>query len=126
MKLTESEIQIMELFWNIGKNLTAQDILDLSPADKAWKDRSIFIMLQTLLKKEAVRELGAVKGTSGKYVRIFEACISHEDYYSEMISENIAEESLPQVFASLLDNAKFSKDTLSELERVISYKIKEK
>lgn len=124
LKLTDSEIQIMELFWTGGKKLTGQDILAISPKEKLWKDNSIFIMLQTLIKKEAIREIGAIKGSTGKYQRVFEPTVSREDYYGSIFAETVSEESVPLVFASLLDKTTFSKETLSQLEGIIAAKIK--
>ena len=57
MRLTESELQIMELFWTTEKPLAGPDILTLSPADKLWKDNSLYIRyLRDLLTNPASQD----------------------------------------------------------------------
>ena len=89
MRLTESELQIMELFWTTEKPLAGPDILTLSPADKLWKDNSLYIMIQTLLRKGAIEETGAVKGEKGKYLRVFRPTLSREDYCTQQLQRTL-------------------------------------
>lgn len=122
MKLTESELQIMELFWDEGKSLTSLDILRLSPEDKAWKDNSIYIMIQTLQKKNAIKEIGAIKGEKGKYLRLLEPTISRQDYYSRQLSGTLDDREIPALFSALVKDASLSEETISELEDILNKK----
>lgn len=126
MKLTDSELQIMELFWSKGKPLTSIDILSLSPTDKRWKDKSIYIMIQTLQKKNAIKEIGAIKGEKGKYLRLLEPTLSRQDYYSSQISVALDDKEIPALFSALVKNTELSEDTIKELESIIEKKKSEK
>lgn len=75
MKFTESELQIMELFWNSEKPLASSDILKLSPADKMWKDNSIYHNSDSPAKGRNVHVVycrDKVQHDAGFYVRYYE------------------------------------------------------
>lgn len=122
MRFTDSELQIMELFWSAEKPLSSPDILKLSPDDKTWKDNSIYIMIQTLQKKEAIKEIGAVKGEKGKYLRLFEPTISRQEYYSKQLANSLDSKSIPLLFSALIKDIELDKDTISELEAILKKK----
>ena len=79
MYLTKNEIEIMDVLWREGRPLTRGEILSLSE-DKNWMDSSVHILLNSMLKKGAIREAGYVKcgKTSG---RVYEAALSCEEYH---------------------------------------------
>ncbi len=122
MKFTDSELQIMELFWNSEKPLASPDIIKLSPADKLWKDNSIFIMIQTLQQKGAIKEIGAIKGEKGKYLRLFDPTLSRQEYYSKQFPVSLEPKDIPVLFSALIQNADLSKETISELEDILRRK----
>lgn len=122
MRLTESDLQIMEVFWTAGKPLSSSDILALSPEDKLWKDASIYIMIQTLQKKGAIQEIGAVKGEKGKYLRLFEPTISRQDYYSKRLPGTLEAREFPELFSALLKDADLNKEIINELEEILKQK----
>lgn len=126
LKLTESELQIMDLFWSVGKPLTSQDILLLSPKDKTWKDNSVFIMIKTLQQKKAIRETGAIKGEKGKYLRLFEPSFSKQEYYTAQLSGAINNKEIPALFSALIKDANLSSETISELEDILKKRKSEK
>ncbi|MEG1316972.1 MAG: BlaI/MecI/CopY family transcriptional regulator [Oscillospiraceae bacterium] len=119
MKLTDCEIQIMELFWSEKRALSGADIVRLSPKEKLWKDNSIYIMIQMLLKKNAIVEIGAIKGESGKYLRAFEATISREDYYSDWLIGNKDEKTVCTLIASIISKSALSEGSINALEQVL-------
>ncbi|MFR0734692.1 MAG: hypothetical protein ACLSHU_11375 [Oscillospiraceae bacterium] len=47
--------------------------------DKTWKDSSVHILLNSMLKKEAIQEAGFVRRGKG-YGRVFTPAISEEAY----------------------------------------------
>ncbi len=112
----------MDLFWSAGKPLTTVEILELSPKEKSWKDNSIYIMFQTLQKKGAIKEIGAIKGKRGKYLRLFEPVLSRREYFSKSVSESLDEKSLPLLVSALVNEANVSKDTINKLEEIIKKK----
>lgn len=69
MRLTKSELEIMEVLWAADEPLCRADIIARSQ-DKTWKDSSVHILLNSMLKKEAIQEAGFVRRGKG-YGRVF-------------------------------------------------------
>lgn len=122
MRFTDSEMQIMDLFWNSEEPLSSPDILRLSPEDKMWKDNSLYIMIQTLQKKEAIKEIGAVKGEKGKYLRLFQPTLSRVEYYTKQLAGSLNSQGLPLLFSALIKDADLDKAAISELEDILRKK----
>lgn len=122
MRFTESEMQIMELFWNAEGALSCPDILRLAPDVKSWKDNSIYIMLQALQKKEAIKEIGAVKGEKGKYLRLFEPTLSRQEYFAGQLKGTLDSKSLPLLFSALVKEAELNDEAITELEKILEKK----
>ena len=79
MYLTKNELEIMHVLWKEGRALARGEILTLSE-DKSWMDSSVHILLNSMLRKGAIREAGFVK--CGKTCgRVYEAALSCEEYY---------------------------------------------
>lgn len=79
MELTKSEREIMDVLWEAGTPLSRGDFLERSEA-KSWKDSSVHILLNCLLRKGMIREAGLVK-RSKTYARTFLPTMSREAYY---------------------------------------------
>ncbi len=79
MYLTKNELEIMDVLWEQGRPLSRGELLTL-PENKTWMDSSIHILLNSLLRKGAIREAGYAKcgKTSG---RVYEAALSCAEYY---------------------------------------------
>ncbi len=83
MELTKSEMQIMDVLWDSDKPLSRADLLERSE-EKSWKDSSVHILLNGLLKKEAICEAGFVK--CGKtFGRTFAPAMTREEYFAATI-----------------------------------------
>ena len=79
MYLTKNEIEIMDVLWKEERALSRGEILSLSE-DKSWMDSSVHILLNSMLRKGAIREAGFVK--CGKTCgRVYEATMSCEEYH---------------------------------------------
>ena len=79
MYLTKNEIEIMDVLWRENRALSRGEILSLS-TEKSWMDSSVHILLNSMLRKGAIREAGFVK--CGKTCgRVYEAALSCEEYY---------------------------------------------
>lgn len=116
MELTKSELEIMNVIWDAGRPLTRGEILELS-VDKKWKDNSIHILLNRLLAKGAITGGGFAR--SGKsYGRLYEQCISGEEYYAGTLFD-VGPERLEMLFDALLA----SKSMNAELLDVFSEKL---
>ena len=95
MHLTKSEQQIMEIFWQADHAMAQTEVVKTC-VDRKWKERSIFSMLNCLMEKGVLREVGFVR--SGKtYARTFEPAMSHAEYLASVIAEQ-----LPELIAALM------------------------
>ena len=123
MVLTKSELEIMNVVWRANRPVSRNDIIALSE-NKSWKDGSIHILLNGLLKKEAIREDGFVK--CGKtYGRLFSANISCEDYYAEEVFAAGGKESIPVMLSALIRRDDLDIALVDELEAILEEKRKE-
>ena len=79
MYLTKNELEIMDVLWKAGRPLSRGEILSLSE-DKTWMDSSVHILLNSMLKKGAIREAGFMK--CGKTCgRVYDAAVSCAEYH---------------------------------------------
>ena len=84
MYLTKNEIEIMDVLWREERALSRGEILSLSD-DKTWMDSSVHILLNSMLRKGAIKEAGFVK--CGKTCgRVYEAALSCEEYYASTLN----------------------------------------
>ena len=87
MHLTKSEQQIMEIFWKADHAMAQTEVVSTC-VERKWKERSIFSMLNTLMEKGVLREVGFVR--SGKtYARTFEPAMSHAEYLAAVVAEQL-------------------------------------
>ena len=111
----------MDLLWSIGRPLSRSEIISLSPESKTWKDSSIHILLNSLLKKEAIREAGFVR--SGKvFSRTFKPTIQASEYYARSLLETVKKTNVSSFLSALLEDTDISSETIDELEKMIQRK----
>ena len=123
MKLTKSELEIMNVLWNAERPLTRSDILSLSEG-KSWKDNSIHILLNGLLKKDAIREDGFAR--SGKvWGRLYAPNISIDEYYEENLFSRSGADSIPLLFAAMLKREDISAEMIGQMRSLLDEKQKE-
>ena len=95
MHLTKSEQQIMEIFWQADHAMAQTEVVKTC-VDRKWKERSIFSMLNSLMEKGVLREVGFVR--SGKtYART-----SHAEYLASVVAEQLPAKQLPELIAALM------------------------
>ena len=120
MKLTKSELEIMNVLWNAERPLTRSDILSLSEG-KSWKDNSIHILLNGLLKKEAIREDGFAR--SGKvWGRLYAPNVSIDEYYEENVFSQSSLETVPRLFSALLNRSDLTPEILDQMRGILDEK----
>jgi len=120
MKLTKSELEIMNVLWNAERSLTRSDILSLSEG-KSWKDNSIHILLNGLLKKDAIREDGFAR--SGKvWGRLYAPNISIDEYYEENVFSQSSLETVPRLFSALLNRSDLTPEILDQMRMILDEK----
>ena len=100
MNLTRNEIEVMDVFWGVGRPLSRAELLNLS-VDKSWQSNSVHILLNSLLKKGALREAGFVRSCK-TYGRTFEAALTCEEYYASSIQVTKNKPSLTGLLTALL------------------------
>lgn len=123
MELTKSELEVMNVLWSAGCPLSRNDIITRS-VDKSWKASSIHILLNGLLKKEAIKEAGFVK--CGKtYGRLYDANISCEDYYASKVFARSGKTVLPVLFSALIKSDALTPEMLDEMEAMLQKRKKE-
>ncbi len=123
MELTKSELEIMNVIWKENKPLTRGEILKCS-GDKTWKDSSIHILLNGLMKKNAIVEAGFAK--SGKtYGRVYAANISGEEYYCSKILAYCGKDGLPGIFSALIRSDGITLELIDQLEKMLEERKKE-
>ena len=100
MELTKSEMEIMDVLWDAEKPLSRADLLEHSD-EKSWKDSSVHIMLNGLLKKCAIQVVGQVK--HGKtYARTFAPTMTREEYFAQTIFSHRRKPDVQGLFSALL------------------------
>jgi BlaI family penicillinase repressor len=98
--LTKNELEIMDVLWEQGRPLSRGELLSI-PAEKTWMDSSIHILLNSLLRKGAIREAGYAKcgKTSG---RVYEAALSCAEYHVRTLGATRMQPSLVQLLEAYL------------------------
>lgn len=123
MVLTKSELELMNVIWGANRPVSRNDILALSE-NRSWKESSIHILLNGLLKKGAIKEDGYVK--CGKTIgRLFSATISCVDYYAKEVFASGGKDSIPVLFSALVRRDDIDEDLVNELEAILEEKRKE-
>ena len=123
MKLTRSELEIMETLWQAERPLARFEILEQSVAP-SWSPSTIHILLNGLLKKGAIREAGFIKRTK-TYGRLYAVNLSRAEYYSDLLFRGKDAQSIPAYFSMLLQSDELTTDVVDELEKLLAERRKE-
>ena len=118
--LTNSEEDLMEIFWEKKEPLTSVEILELS-AERSWNGNYIHKMLRSLLKKDMIKICGTVQcGT--QYARQFIPAVTKEEYAAKLVmSKGIEKGAIAAVTVAMvheMDGAD-GEDVVKQLEDII-------
>lgn len=116
MELTRSEMEIMDVMWDIGEPVSRADLLARSD-EKTWKDSSVHILLNGLLQKGAIQEAGLVK-RSKTYGRLFVPTLSREEYFAAMILKHRRRPGIVGLLAQLLRQMEVTPEEISQLREL--------
>ena len=77
-RLTKSEFAVMEVLWDEGEEWTSAEIIQKSK-EREWKDSSIHLLINSLLRKKVVTVAG-FKKTTKNYARTFVPVETREQF----------------------------------------------
>lgn len=117
MELTKSEMEIMDVLWQDGGELSRSDFLARAE-EKSWKDSSVHILLNGLLNKGAIREAGFVK-RSKTYGRTFLPTMTREEYFASTIFSHRYKPEMEGLVRALLQRPEVDAQMLEQLASVL-------
>ena len=121
MVLTKSEMEIMDVLWEDGGELSRSDFLDRSE-EKSWKDSSVHILLNGLLRKGAIREAGIVK-RSKTYGRTFLPTMTREEYFATTSFSHRYKPDMTGLVEALLERPEADEATLKRIQELVAAKL---
>lgn len=129
--LTNSEEDLMEIFWEKKEPLTSVEILEIS-CGRSWNGNYLHMMLRSLLKKGMIKVCGTVQyGT--QYARQFIPAVTKEQYAAKLIlSKGIEKTSIAEVTVAMVNETTGADEegVIKQLEEIIkelkSKELKEK
>jgi len=105
MRLTDKELEIMQVLWERGASMTTSDIITSSP-NRTWKGSSIHVMLRTLQEKEAVVLEDFIPST-GRPSGIYKAALTLEEYVVLQMKGHCVD--IGKLFAALTNDKEYGK-----------------
>ncbi len=118
MELTRSEMEIMDVFWASESPLSRSDLLDCSEG-KTWKDSSVHILLNGLLKKGLIHEAGLVKRRK-TYGRLFAPSMTREEYFVENVFSYRHKPIPVKLFAAMLERIPLDAQELAAMSELLA------
>ena len=120
MYLTKNELEIMDVLWSAGRPLSRGEILSFSE-EKSWMDSSVHILLNSMLKKQAIREAGFVK--CGKTCgRVYAPGVTCEEYYASTLDATRTVPELPLLLEAIIAKKGTSVKEILAMERILKAK----
>ena len=117
MQLTKSEMEIMDVLWNEEAPLSRSDLLARGE-EKSWKDSSVHILLNGLLQKGAIEEVGFVK-RSKTYGRTFAPTLTREEYFATTIFSHRHKPDIVGLMAALLQRTDITAAQMAQIKKMV-------
>lgn len=120
MLLRRSETEIMEALWGSEEPMSSAALIEAIP-QRRWKERSIFAILDGLLKKELIYEAGFVR--RGKTIaRTFAPTMTYAEFIAHQVVEagESYKPTLPTLLSAFLNTEDVTEEALQELESLIA------
>jgi BlaI family penicillinase repressor len=125
-KLSETEMEVMQVIWASNRPITSSELLDIFARNKGkeWKGQTMATFLARLVEK------GVLISTKQQgRTNIYEPRMSPEEYRSQeakSLLETLYEGSVKNFLATLYDGKELTKDEMTELRRWFAEKAGEK
>lgn len=101
-RLTKSELAVMEVLWDEGEALTSAEIIQKSK-EKEWKDSSVHLLINSLLKKKVVTVAG-FKKTTKNYARTFVPVEGKEQFLvGQVIDNKITSDAKKRIYSYIIE-----------------------
>jgi len=113
-KMSEAEMEIMELVWKMTVPCTSADIQRELPTDKNWKPTTLLTFLSRLVEK------GLLSAEKQGKQNLYRPLVTREDYLAAETRSFLDElhgGSLRSFIAALSNGEKLSEDEIGELRR---------
>lgn len=125
MNLTKNEVEIMDTLWAAGKPMSRAELI-ATPENRTWKESSIHVLLNSLLRKGAISEAGFVK--NGKAIgRTYAAAVTCEEYYALAAASNTkTKPDLAGLVEALIRCFKPNKETLEKMQGIVDKALSKK
>lgn len=125
--LSQSELEIMDLLWRVGRPLTRAEIIKLLP-NKKWNEKSIHLILNNIIDK-GVLEVKGFERCGKIYGRTYGPVMTRAEFIGEKINEIIPQISLEEridcLICAFAGEKDISPEILKQLETGIRKKRKE-
>lgn len=120
MVLTKCELEIMDILWESEKPLSRADFL-ANGGVKSWKDSSIHILLNGLLQKGAIQEVGFIK-RSKTYGRTFLPTLTREQYFATTIFSYQNKPQIVELIDALLQREDITPEEMIKIKELVANK----
>lgn len=119
-RLTKSEFAVMEVLWDEGEELTSAEIIQKSK-EREWKDSSIHLIINSLLRKKVVTVAG-FKKTTKNYARTFVPVETREQFLvGQILDDKTSAEDKKGIYSYIIE-----KESNPELINYIEELLKER
>lgn len=115
---TRNELEILSTLWRERRNLTKDEILELTP-NRSWKAGSTYHLLASLMEKNAIEVDESIKTGKWNYSRTYKAVISQEDYMAYHLNDLAPELNYAGVISALVGKGQVSKETIHKLRLLL-------
>ena len=122
-RLTKSEFAVMEVLWDEGEELTSAEIIQKSK-EREWKDSSIHLIINSLLRKKVVTVAG-FKKTTKNYARTFVPVETREQFLvGQIIDDKTTTEDKKGIYSYIIGKES-DPELINYIEKLLEEREKE-
>ena len=122
-RLTKSELAVMEVLWDEGESWTSAEIIQKSK-EKEWKDSSVHLLINSLLKKKVVTVAG-FKKTTKNYARTFVPVEGKEQFLvGQVIDNKITSDAKKRIYSYIIEKEN-NPEMIKYVEKLLEERKKE-